>query len=113
MGTAAASWVHIGSGVDNAITLQNVGGSRLLCLRDGRGEDIYGSGAVVGRGASAVGKTSVVALAAAVLAAASVLAAVALASIIGRAGLANSAAAWSRLGRLAVRDTSGDLATVA
>ena len=63
--------------------------------------------AAVGWGESAVGKTLVKALA--------VLAAVALASIVGRA-LANSGAAWSRLGRLAVCDTSGDsgdLATVA
>ena len=56
-------------------------------------------------------------MASAVLAAAALAASTAaLASIVGRAGLAKSAAAWSRLGRLAVCDTSGDggdLATAA
>ena len=72
--------------------------------------------AVVGRDASAVGKTSVAALASAVLTEVALLASTAaLASIVGRAGLAKSAA-WSRLGRLEVCDTSGDggdLATAA
>ena len=45
---AAALWERISSGVDYAVTLQNVGGGGLLGMRDGgsgsNGEDIYGSG---------------------------------------------------------------------
>ena len=61
----------------------------------------------------AMGKTLALAVFAAVVLGASTAA---LASIDGRAGLANYAAAWSSLERLAVCDTSGDggdLATAA
>merc|ERR1712049_30205 len=48
----AASWVHISSGVDYAVTVQNVGGGGLLGMRDGGsgsgGDDIYGRGGMKG-----------------------------------------------------------------
>ena len=44
---AAASWVRISGGVGKAITVQDVGGSVLLGMRDGgsgsNGDDIFGS----------------------------------------------------------------------
>ena len=44
--------MHISSGVDYAVTVQNVGGGGLLGMRDGGsgsgGDDIYGSGGMKG-----------------------------------------------------------------
>ena len=92
---ASASRVRISSGVDNAvfiaIRLQNVNVSGLLVIRDGsRGSNWEDMPVLVGRGASALGKMLVE----------STMAAATTASvpIVERAGLASSAAAWSRLG---------------
>ena len=90
--------------------MQTVGRGRLLGMRDSGsgsdGEDIYGSsggkGCVCGRedvGGSVGGGC--------------IDGGIGVQSIDGRAGLVNSAAAWSRLERLAVCYTSGDLATAA